>query len=56
MKALLSLLAVGLLTGAFLYPLFSLGAGKGMSWWLVAAMAAVGVVCLYLLVRFRKEL
>lgn len=56
MKALLSLLAVGLLTGAFLYPLFSLGVGKGVSWWLVTAMAAGGAVCIYLLVRFRREL
>lgn len=56
MKALLSLLAVGLLIGAFLYPLFFLGVGKGVSWWLVAAMAAGGVVCLYLLARFRREL
>jgi len=55
-KTLLSLLAAGLLTGAFLYPLFSLGVGRGVSWWLVAAMVTGGVVCLYLLVRFRKEL
>lgn len=56
MKTLLSLLAVGLLMGAFLYPLFFLGVGKGVSWWLVAAMAVGGIVCMYLLVRFRKEL
>lgn len=42
--------------GAFLYPLFFLGVGKGVSWWLVAAMTAVGVLCMYLLVRFRREL
>jgi hypothetical protein len=55
-KTLLSLLAVGLLMGTFLYPLFFLGVGKGVSWWLVAAMAVGGNVCMYLLVRFRKEL
>ena len=56
MKAFLSLLAVGLLMGAFLYPLFSLGVGKGVSWWVVTAMAAGGILCMYLLVRFRREL
>jgi len=55
-KPLLTLLAVSLLSGAFLYPLFSLGVGKELSWWLVAAMAAGGGVSLYLLVRFRRHL
>jgi hypothetical protein len=55
-KTLLVFLAVTLLNGAFLYPLFYLGLGRGVSWWLVAAMAAVGAFCIYLLVRYRKSL
>lgn len=55
MKALLTFLAVALLNGAFLYPLFSLGAGRGVSWLLVAALAAGGAFCLCLLVRYRKR-
>ncbi|ANA39467.1 MULTISPECIES: hypothetical protein [Geobacter] len=56
MRTLLVFLAVTLLNGAFLYPLLYLGLGRGVSWWLVAAMAAVGVFCMYLLVRYRKGL
>lgn len=56
MKTLLVFLSVTLLNGAFLYPLFYLGMGRGVSWWLVAAMAAAGTFCMYLLVRYRKNL
>lgn len=56
MKLLLNFLAVLLLISAFLYPLFFSGTGRPVLWWLVTLMAAVGVGCLYLLVRFRKEL
>jgi hypothetical protein len=56
MKLLLNLLAILCLSGAFLYPLFFGGTGRPVLWWLVALMAGVGVGCLYLLVRFRKEL
>jgi hypothetical protein len=55
-KTLLVFLAVTLLNGAFLYPLFYLGLGRGVSWWLVAAMAAAGAFSMYLLVRYRKSL
>ncbi|WP_169745372.1 hypothetical protein [Geobacter pickeringii] len=55
MKALLTFLAVSLINGAFLYPLFYLGVGKEVSWLLVAAQATGGVFCLYLLVRHRKR-
>ncbi len=56
MKKLLNFLAVSLLNGAFLYPLFASGTGRPVAWWLAALMAGGGVGCIYLLVRFRKEL
>lgn len=56
MKALLNFFAVLLLNGAFLYPLLFAGIGRPVVWWLVAFMAAAGVGCIYLLVRFRKQL
>lgn len=55
MKALLSLLAVTLLTGAFLYPLYIGGIGRPVSRPLVAVMATGGVICLWLLVKYRKR-
>lgn len=56
MKTILTLLAVTLLNGAFLYPLFMGGVGRPVYWWLVALMAVIGVGCMYLLVRFRRQL
>ena len=56
MKNLLNFLAVLLLNGAFLYPLFYGGIGRPVAWWLVGLMAVAGIGCLFLLVRYRKEL
>lgn len=56
MKLLLTFLAVILLNGAFLYPLFFAGIGRPVAWWLVVLMALGGIGCIYLLVRFRNRL
>jgi hypothetical protein len=56
MKNLLNALAIILLNGAFLYPLFYGGTGRPIAWWLVILMAAGGIGSIYLLVRYRKEL
>ncbi len=56
MKTLLNFLAVILLNAAFLYPMLFVGIGRPVAWWLVALMAVAGVGCIYLLVRFRKQL
>ncbi len=56
MKNLLNFLAVILLNGAFLYPLLYAGIGKPVAWWLVAFMAIGGIGCIYLLVKYRKQL
>jgi hypothetical protein len=56
MKTQLNFLAVLLLNGAFLYPLFYGGTGRPVAWWLVILMAAAGIACLWLLVRYRKVL
>ena len=56
MKSVLNLLAVILLTGAFLYPLFYIGTGRHVAWWLVVLMSLGGIACIYILFRFRKEL
>jgi len=56
MRHILNILAIILLIGAFLYPLFFRGTGRPVVWWLVALMAIGGIGCLYLLFRFRKEL
>jgi hypothetical protein len=56
MKTLLNFLAVLLLNGAFLYPLFFGGTGRPVAWWLVVLMTCGGIACIYLLVRFRKQL
>jgi len=56
MKTLLNFLAVLLLNGVFLYPLFFSGTGRQVNWWLVLFMAVAGVVSIYLLVRFRRQL
>ena len=56
MKILLNFLAVVLLIGAFLYPLFFGGIGRPVAWWLVAVMAGGGIGCVYLMVKYRKQL
>lgn len=56
MKALVTFLAVTLLNGAFLYPLFYGGIGRPVSWLLVGSMAGGGLFCLYLLFRYRRSL
>ncbi len=56
MKTLLTFLAVTMLNGAFLYPLFFLGVGRKVSWVLVAGLLGGGIGCLYLLVKFRRRL
>jgi Na+/melibiose symporter-like transporter len=56
MKTLLTFLSISCLNGAFLYPLFVGGLGRPVSWFMVALLAVIGTLCLYLLVRFRKVL
>jgi hypothetical protein len=56
MKTLLNFLAVLLLNGAFLYPLFYGGTGRPVAWWLAGLMAIAGIGCIWLLVRYRKVL
>ena len=56
MKFMLNFLAVILLNGAFLYPLFYSGIGRPVAWWLVVLMALGGTGCIYLLFKFRKTL
>ncbi len=56
MKTLLNFFAVLFLNGAFLYPLFYSGTGRPVKWWLVALLATAGIGCIFLLVRFRKQL
>ena len=56
MKKLLSLAAVTLLTSSFLDPLIYSGLDKPIPWGRDALMAVGGVVCLYLLVKYRHDL
>ncbi len=56
MKKLLSWGGACLITAAFLDPLFTSGLGKTIPWLRVLLMGGGGVACLYLLVKYRKEL
>jgi hypothetical protein len=56
MKTAITFASTLLLMAAFLYPLFFLGIGRPVSWMLVAGMAAGGVGCIYILVKYRKKL
>jgi predicted membrane channel-forming protein YqfA (hemolysin III family) len=56
MKHLLNFLAISLLIASFLYPLFYWGTGRPVVWWLVILMVLAGIGCIWLLVRFHKEL
>jgi len=55
-KSLLNLGGVGLLTSALLDPLIQATLGKPVIWWRDLLMAAGGIVCIYLLVKYRREL
>jgi len=54
-KKLLTFGAVSFLCAAFLDPLWASGLDRPIPWGRDILMAAAGVVCFYLLVRFRKE-
>ena len=56
MKKLFSWGAVGLLTTAFLDPLMYSMLDKPIPWFRDVLMAAGGVLCFYLLIKFRNEL
>lgn len=56
MKKLLSWGGVGLLTSALLDPVIYSSLGNPIPWWRDILMGAAGVVCIYLLVKYRKEL
>jgi hypothetical protein len=56
MKKLLTWGAVGLLSTAMLDPLYYSMLEKPIPWVRDVAMAGGGVVCFYLLVKFRREL
>jgi hypothetical protein len=56
MKKLLSWGGASLLTGALLDPLIYGGLGNPVPWGRDLAMAAGGILCLYLLVKYRHEL
>ncbi len=56
MKRLLSYGGVSLLVSAFLDPLISSGLDRPVPWLRDLLMGAGGAVCLYLLVKYRKEL
>jgi hypothetical protein len=55
MKKLLSWGAVGLLTSAFFDPMIYSGLGKPIPWIRDLLMAAGGIFCFYLLVKFRDQ-
>ena len=56
MKTILTTIAVSQLTGVFLYPLLYSGLGRPVSWFWEGFMAVSGVLCFYLLVKFRRQL
>lgn len=56
MKRLLSLASTGLMTGALLDPVLQSGLGRPIPWLRDVLMFAGGILCLYLLIRFRKDL
>ena len=56
MKNLLSYGGASLLITAFLDPVVCSGLGKPIPWIRDLLMAAAGIACIYILVRFRKEL
>lgn len=56
MKKLLSFGGVSLLTGALLDPLIYSGLGSPIPWGRDFIMAGAGIVCLYLMVKYRHDL
>jgi len=56
MKKLLSFAAVSLITGALLDPLITAGLGNPVPWSRDIVMLGGGIVCLYLLVKYRHDL
>ena len=56
MKKLLSWGGAALITAALLDPLICSGLGRLTPWLRDLAMGGAGAVCLYLLVKYRKEL
>lgn len=56
MKQLLSLCGVALLTSALLDPLIKWGLEKPIPWGRDAGMAGAGIFCIYLLVKYRRDL
>ncbi len=55
MKKLLSYGAIGLLTSAFFDPMIYSALSKPIPWVRDALMAAGGILCFYLLVKFRDQ-
>lgn len=56
MKQLLSMGAVALLTSALLDPMIKWGLDQPIPWGRDLGMAAAGIVCLYIRVKYRREL
>jgi hypothetical protein len=56
MKKLLSYGGAGLLTSAFLDPVIASGLDKPIPWLRDIVLGGAGMACLYLLIRYRKEL
>jgi hypothetical protein len=56
MKALLLWGGTGLIVTSLLDPLFYWGMGKPIPWLRDLAMAAGGFFCLYLLIKYRKQM
>ena len=56
MKKLLSWGGASLLTGALLDPLITSGLGSPVPWGRDLLMGGAGILCIYLLVKFRREL
>ena len=56
MKKLLSYGGAALITAALLDPVFYSGLGKPIPWLRDIVMGAGGVACLYLLVKYRRQL
>ncbi len=55
MKKFVTWLGVGLLTSAFLDPVIYASLEKPVPWFRDLFMAAAGVGCIYLLVKFHRE-